>query len=430
MPLSTDAVLELMQSVAAEVITPRFRSLSESQIDEKRPGDLVTVADHEAEELITKALLEAYPDAVVLGEEAYATAPELMEQFRAADHGFTVDPVDGTKNFVNGSKDHAVMIAEVIDGETVRGWIWQPEHEVAWVAELGGGVRRNGEPIHRAPAGDQPQGATSIWSRRGRQPVGLPKLVGTWVCCGVDYPKLIEGEADYVLYGHTNPWDHLPGTLMVREAGGRGLPSRRPPYAARSEAPGSSWRPTRSPSSAPARPAPTSGLADIVAPATGRNPDDSGGFRFNGARVASPVTADAPTGAGASASGEGAREPPGPQQFERTLRDPHFVDPASKPAGPTGRPARSGVSRRGFLGYVVGASTLVVAADLGTRAPAYAAVPSPRPDRRGLRPRGPPDRRGPADGPADHHHDQQGRHRLVRAARAWRSARASPPRPR
>ena len=66
------------------------------------------------------------------------------------------------------------MIAEVVDGETVRGWIWQPEHEMAWVAELGGGVRRNGEPVHREPAGDQPQGATSIWSRRGRQPVGLP----------------------------------------------------------------------------------------------------------------------------------------------------------------------------------------------------------------------------------------------------------------
>jgi fructose-1,6-bisphosphatase/inositol monophosphatase family enzyme len=197
--LSTDEVLELMQSVAAEVITPRFRSLAESEIDEKRPGDLVTIADHEAEELITKALLEAYPDAVVLGEEAHASEPELMDRFRAADHGFTVDPVDGTKNFVNGSKDHAVMIAEVVDGETVRGWIWQPEHQQAWVAELGGGVRRNGEMVRREPAGDQPQGATSIWSRRGRQPIGLPKLIGTWVCCGVDYPKLIEGAADYVL---------------------------------------------------------------------------------------------------------------------------------------------------------------------------------------------------------------------------------------
>jgi fructose-1,6-bisphosphatase/inositol monophosphatase family enzyme len=237
-PLSTDEVLELMRSVAAEVITPRFRSLTESQIDEKRPGDLVTVADHEAEELITKALLEAYPDAVVLGEEAYATAPELMERFRAADHGFTVDPVDGTKNFVHGSKDHAVMIAEVVDGETVRGWIWQPEYETAWVAEHGSGVRRNGERVQRDPAGERPQGATSLRSRRGRQPDGLPRLIPTWVCCGVDYPRLIEGEADYILYGHTNPWDHLPGTLMVREAGGAACHRDGTPYTARSGAAG------------------------------------------------------------------------------------------------------------------------------------------------------------------------------------------------
>jgi fructose-1,6-bisphosphatase/inositol monophosphatase family enzyme len=234
-PLSTQAVLELMQSVAAEVITPRFRALTESDIDEKRPGDLVTVADREAEELLTAALLEAYPDAVVLGEEKYAEVPELLEQFRAASHGFTVDPVDGTKNFVKGSEDHAVMIAEVVDGVTERGWIWQPQHETAWVAERGAGVRRNDEPIRRTPAGEQPQGATSIWSRRGRNPVGLPPLNGSWVCCGIDYPRLIEGEADFLLYGHTNPWDHLPGTLMVAEAGGASAHPDGTPYTARSQ---------------------------------------------------------------------------------------------------------------------------------------------------------------------------------------------------
>ena len=238
MPLTTDAVLDLVRTVAAEVVTPRFRSLSESQIDEKKPGDLVTVADHEAEELITSALLEAYPDAVVLGEEAHAADSELLARFRAASHGFTVDPVDGTKNFVNGSPDHAVMVSEVVDGEAVRGWIWQPEHEVAWVAERGAGVRRNGEPVVREPAGPQPRGATSIWSRRGRQPVGLPALRGSWVCCGIDYPRLLEGEADYLLYGHTNAWDHLPGTLMVREAGGAVAHRDGTPYTARSESPG------------------------------------------------------------------------------------------------------------------------------------------------------------------------------------------------
>ncbi len=238
MPLTTDAVLTLIQQVAAEVVTPRFRSLSESQIDEKNPGDLVTVADREAEELLTAALLDAYPDAVVLGEEAHAGDEGLLGRFRAADHGFTVDPVDGTKNFVDGSPDHAVMVSEVVDGEAVRGWIWQPEHEVAWVAERGAGVRRNGVEVVRAPAGPQPQGATSIWSRRGRQPVGLPPLRGSWVCCGIDYPRLLEGEADYVLYGHTNAWDHLPGSLMVREAGGAVSHRDGSDYTARSESPG------------------------------------------------------------------------------------------------------------------------------------------------------------------------------------------------
>ena len=236
MTLSTEAVLELLQSVAAEVITPRFRSLSSAQIDEKKPGDLVTIADHESEELITRALLDAYPDAVVLGEEAYAGDQDLLPRFRAAEHGFTVDPVDGTKNFVqrvarprcDGGRGFRV-------GRRCAAGSGSRSTSSPWVAERGAGVRRNGEPVVREPAGDQPRGAASIWSRRGRHPEGLPALMGSWLCCGVDYPKLIAGEADYLLYGHTNPWDHLPGTLMVREAGGAAAHRDGTPYSATSQ---------------------------------------------------------------------------------------------------------------------------------------------------------------------------------------------------
>lgn len=234
MPLSTDAVLALVQDVAAQVVTPRFRSLSDEQIGEKGPGDLVTVADREAERLLTRALLDAYPDAVVLGEEASADDDGLLGRFLAADHGFTVDPVDGTKNFVNGSPDHAVMVSEVRDGATTRGWIWQPEHEQAWVAELGAGATRNGDAVVRPPAGEVPQGATSIWSRRGREPHGLPRLAGSWVCCGVDYPHLVAGDVDFLLYGHANAWDHLPGALILSEAGGAVGHADGTPYSARS----------------------------------------------------------------------------------------------------------------------------------------------------------------------------------------------------
>ncbi len=222
MTVDTGAVLELMKQVAAEVITPRFRSLADGEVIEKNPGDLVTVADREAEVLITEALNAAYPHAVVLGEEAHAADPSVLSRYTAADHAFTVDPVDGTKNFVHGSPDHAVMVSEVKGGETVRGWIWQPEHEVAWVVERGAGVERNGERMTRQPVGqdDDPRGATSIWSLRGHALQDLPALQPSWVCCGVDYPKLIEGAVDFILYSRSNAWDHAPGSLMVTEAGG------------------------------------------------------------------------------------------------------------------------------------------------------------------------------------------------------------------
>ncbi|SES43341.1 fructose-1,6-bisphosphatase [Pedococcus cremeus] len=220
--VDTNAVLDLMKDVAAEVITPRFRSLSAGEVMEKNPGDLVTVADQESEVLLTRALNAAYPDAFVLGEERSSADPTVLERYLTADHAFTVDPVDGTKNFVGGSKDHAVMVSETRGGVTVRGWIWQPEHEVAWVAERGAGVYRNGERVTRTPVpdADEPRGCTSMWPLRGHAFGPMPPLVGSWVCCGVDYPKLIEGAIDYVLYGRNSPWDHSPGALMVHEAGG------------------------------------------------------------------------------------------------------------------------------------------------------------------------------------------------------------------
>jgi fructose-1,6-bisphosphatase/inositol monophosphatase family enzyme len=218
--LTTGEVLRLLQDVAAEVITPRFRSLTAEQVTEKNPGDLVTVADREAEVRITEALQRAYPGALVLGEEATAADEALEDRFRKADHAFTVDPVDGTKNFVAGSPLHAVMAAELRDGEVVRGWIWQPQLDGAYVAERGRGAWRNGERMVRPPVGDRPQGVTSRRRWIGRALGTLPALELTWVCCGVDYPKVVEGDADYALYKRAKPWDHAPGSLLVEEAGG------------------------------------------------------------------------------------------------------------------------------------------------------------------------------------------------------------------
>ena len=134
--MRTHEVSDLIVEVCADEILPRFRALDDSEVLHKRPGDLVTVADREAEAIISQVLRDAYPGAMVLGEEEYAVDSSLLDAYRAADHAWTVDPVDGTRNFVHGSPDHAVMVSEAIVGQTVRAWIWQPQHQVAYVAEL------------------------------------------------------------------------------------------------------------------------------------------------------------------------------------------------------------------------------------------------------------------------------------------------------
>ncbi len=218
--METDDVLALLRNVAEEVINPRFRRLVADEVAEKNPGDLVTVADREAEVRITEVLRRVYPGALVLGEEATSADATMLDRFRSADHAFTVDPVDGTKNFVHGSPDHAVMVAELRAGEVVRSWIWQPQHERSYVAERGAGAWHNGRRLVRPPLGEELRGVTSRPGWIGRVLGTLQELELTWVCCGVDYPHLVDGAADYALYLRSMPWDHAPGSLLLTEAGG------------------------------------------------------------------------------------------------------------------------------------------------------------------------------------------------------------------
>lgn len=220
--MQTGEVLTLLQDVATDIVTPRFRSLDRDQIMEKNPGDLVTVADREAEVAITARLRQAYPDALIVGEEAVAADAGILAASADADQWFTIDPIDGTRNFVHGSPDHAVMVAELRGPQVVRSWIWQPEHGLAYVAERGAGAWCGQRRLHREVAVPATaRGRTSDRSKVGTSLGDRPPLELTWASCGIDYPKLAENACDYLLYRSTYPWDHAPGALLVAESGGR-----------------------------------------------------------------------------------------------------------------------------------------------------------------------------------------------------------------
>ncbi|GAA2308891.1 hypothetical protein GCM10010149_68780 [Nonomuraea roseoviolacea subsp. roseoviolacea] len=74
--MDVDQVTEIVMDAARVAILPRFRALADGEVAEKSPGEVVTVADREAEELISRRLREVL-DAPVVGEEAAAEDPRL-----------------------------------------------------------------------------------------------------------------------------------------------------------------------------------------------------------------------------------------------------------------------------------------------------------------------------------------------------------------
>jgi len=229
--MQTDAVTALIRDVASRVILPRFRRLRPDQVVAKAPGDLVTVADREAELELAGVLAATHPGALVVGEEATFADPRLVTEVPDAEHAWVIDPVDGTANFAQGVADFGVMVAETRRGEVVRGWIWQPMHGRMFVAERGAGVELNGELLASLPEPHEPVRG-SVPRRLRRDPVAGFDLRPSSRSCAVDYPRLLLGDLDLVAFRHGLAWDHAPGVLMVTELGG---------FAA--VHPGTPWRP-------------------------------------------------------------------------------------------------------------------------------------------------------------------------------------------
>ena len=104
------------------------------------------------------------------------------------------------------------------------------EDGTRYVAEREGGAFRDGIPLRaeaRASKASQLRGAvlsrfldatTKAAVERNRENFG--DITAGRVCAGVDYPAVIEGEQDFVLFWRTLPWDHAAEVLLAEEAGG------------------------------------------------------------------------------------------------------------------------------------------------------------------------------------------------------------------
>lgn len=233
-----EAVAALLRRAATEIILPRFRNLEKGDIREKGPGDFVTIADTEAEQMLAPLLRELAPGSVVVGEEAVAGDAAILERLTGADGVWLIDPVDGTFNFAHGNPAFAVIVAYVERGVVRGGWIHEPvENATIWA--VNGEGTWNGPRRLRLP--DMPPPAQMTGSLSGRTPSGARardlvearQAFGPLVhirCAGRIYTGLARGDIHYAYFSRSRPWDHAAGLLIYGEAGGRGAYLDGAPY--------------------------------------------------------------------------------------------------------------------------------------------------------------------------------------------------------
>ncbi|MEM6812398.1 MAG: inositol monophosphatase family protein [Pseudomonadota bacterium] len=230
--IQLDAVANYIREVAADKIEPRFKKLGDAEIQTKSgPNDLVTIADIEAEEDLTKILQDVLPGSHVVGEEA-VSREEIDMSLLSSKEGYVwvIDPVDGTNNFANGRPIFGTIVSLNKKGETLCSWIYDiPKNRMA-IAEQGAGVEINN--ISR----QYPTNDNALKDLRGfvsrkflpkkmqeeLKPV-LDQYFGnteTYLCCAHEYLDILDGEAYFSLYSRIRPWDHLAGAMMLNEAGG------------------------------------------------------------------------------------------------------------------------------------------------------------------------------------------------------------------
>lgn len=221
-------VAELMEQVAADVVLPRYQNLAEDEISEKATDDFVTIADKESELRLIEGLARILPDAGMIGEEAAAADPAILDR-AGIGLNWIIDPIDGTGNFAAGRPPFGMMVALVADGVIQAGWILDPLDGRICHAVAGDGAFLDGERITAQESGcTLPVAALAVYFMTPERRADIVErarsrltLVDIPRCAAEQYPRLVLGQNDIALFERTLPWDHAAGALFLAESGGR-----------------------------------------------------------------------------------------------------------------------------------------------------------------------------------------------------------------
>lgn len=211
---------------AGNIISRAAGRLDKVTVAEKMPNDFVTDVDQRAEREIISIIHKAYPSHAILGEETGSTEGD--------DYQWIIDPLDGTRNFINGFPHFAVSIGVTYRGKIEYGVIYDPMRQELFTAKRGRGAQLNDRRIRVSAkrnlsecllgtgfAGrhqDAENNRESTDILRNMLPLcGDVRRAGA---AALDLAYVAAGRLDGFWEFGLKSWDIAAGILLVKEAGG------------------------------------------------------------------------------------------------------------------------------------------------------------------------------------------------------------------
>ena len=190
------------------------------------PTDLVTEMDARAEQLVVEALLAAFPDDGILGEEGSARPGRSGRRW-------IIDPLDGTTNYAHGVPMFCVGIGLEEHGRIVLGVVYEPSRDELYVAERGAGAWLNDARLTVSPT--EALGASLLatgfpYDIRTTTETNLAqyaafalraRAVRRFGSALLDLAYVAAGRFDGFWELRLSAWDVAAGGILVEEAGGR-----------------------------------------------------------------------------------------------------------------------------------------------------------------------------------------------------------------
>ena len=212
-----DAIMEIYNSPDFEVKT-------------KSDDSPVTAADEAADAIISAGLRAAFPDVALVTEEQADTHSEAANTF------LIVDPLDGTKEFINRRGDFTVNIAYVVDGVAIRGVVYAPAKDRMFFTAADGASVEEAAPFAKDTVGtltpikvtNPDNDALMVVASKSHRDQATDDYIGKYnvkdmksAGSSLKFCLVATGEADlYPRVGRTMEWDTAAGHAVLTGAGG------------------------------------------------------------------------------------------------------------------------------------------------------------------------------------------------------------------